>query len=448
MRNHVRKLLCFLILLVFLLNTTTACTKAATPKLSKTSGKMEIQKSVTITLNGVSKKAVILKDADLLKKKSTTKYIYWSTKDPVTASIKASKNKVTITGRKAGKTTVRARYKGKNYNIAVTVTAPKENLSVEDVSVTLAKDIPKYWAGELSDSINKANARTGSGVATTLYFTDTHWEANAQHSPQIINFLNKMLHTPIAIFGGDVITGTHATAKEAKAEVNSFYKSFSDVNLFSTVGNHDRNNHDTKLSSKVHLSTNEIYDMMIKPEEAFAKTTGNLNNAYTDDKANKVRYVMFYYDVKHPEYYTNSVQSWVDKRVKELDASWTVILVSHAYWDYAKPDQTCAIPAKSKEIASHLLTLEKESDATIAAWLVGHTHRDLNKTITDKSGTTRLNITSFNCDAYQKSLYTGANTMKKGTDTEQSMNIMQIDTNKKRIYLTRVGAGKDNVIYY
>lgn len=438
------------IIIVFLLciGSFTFVTKAASPKLSSKEAKLKVQNSVTVELKNVSKKGTIVTDASLKKKKKTKKTIYWSVKNPITASIKVKKNKVTITGWKAGTTTVKAKYNGKIYSIGVTVKKASDSLSPKSVSLIMNEDIPAYWESELEDAAGKALARKNTNIASFFYITDTHWDANSKKSPAMINLLSETLDIPLTLCGGDVITGTHETSIEGQKELSSFYNSFKNVSIFSAIGNHDTNSNGKNVPKTAPIKQTTVYDIIFKRIESFGKTSKNLDYAYTDDAENKVRYISFYYDEAHPELYTKDIQRWVDNRVKELDKDWSVILISHAYWKYAKPKENCTIPSKSAQIAKHLLSLQKDSKATIAAWMVGHNHRDMSKTLTDESGTNRLTIISTNCDAFEKSAIQGGENMKKGTISEQAFDIVMVDTTKKRLHMIRVGAGKDRVFYY
>lgn len=97
-------LLTTLLLLTF--NSSTVEAKATT-KLSNSN----------VTLNVGKKKTIQLKNYD----KKKIKKAKWSTSNKKVASIKASKQKCTITAKKAGKATIKVKYNGKTYKCKVTV---------------------------------------------------------------------------------------------------------------------------------------------------------------------------------------------------------------------------------------------------------------------------------------------------------------------------------------
>lgn len=97
-------LLTTLLLLTF--NSSTVEAKATT-KLSNSN----------VTLNVGKKKTIQLKNYD----KKKIKKAKWSTSNKKVVSIKASKQKCTITAKKAGKATIKVKYNGKTYKCKVTV---------------------------------------------------------------------------------------------------------------------------------------------------------------------------------------------------------------------------------------------------------------------------------------------------------------------------------------
>ena len=131
----------------------------------------------------------------------------------------------------------------------------------------------------------------------------------------------------------------------------------------------------------------------------------------------------------------------IDRAVPSLDADWSVVLFSHAYWHYAHPgDEPYAKPG-AKQVAAKLLDIQSRSQARIVLWHVGHKHRDKHDLLSDGQGNHIL-VVSTNCDAFGKSTCWGGLAMSKGTVTEQVVEIVQIDKSIGKIYMTRIGAGK------
>ena len=103
-----KKLTLFLLtaLMIISFNATTVEAKATT-KLSNSSVTLNVGKKKTIKLKNYNKKKI--------------KKAKWSTTNKKVASIKATKEKCTITAKKAGKATIKVKYNGKTYKCKVTV---------------------------------------------------------------------------------------------------------------------------------------------------------------------------------------------------------------------------------------------------------------------------------------------------------------------------------------
>lgn len=328
----------------------------------------------------------------------------------------------------------------------------------------LGTGIPKYWNEEIEKSIKSFNA--AEGQSSFMYFTDAHWSANTKHSPAIINYLYKTLDMDLVVFGGDAIAGTFEKTSKAIAELESFYGAFDeDINLMSTTGNHDYN---TSSGDIAPLTEKKVYELIYKKEKSFATVAQYGRCAYKDDEENKVRYISLYFDGylnnTQPQmgsdydnsYPTESEIKWLEQTVQDeaLDEDWTIMLFTHGYWNFVKKGKTPTATPSGAEFAEYLLNLQSDENtkADIGCWIVGHTHRDLNKLLKNEDGQIRLICT--NCDTYldgsasRGTGYWGGQTMEKGHDTEQVIDLIRLDTVNKKIRMIRVGAGKNRTYSY
>lgn len=312
----------------------------------------------------------------------------------------------------------------------------------EKLDSYLQKNIPSYWNREIVSALKASDAR--EGIPGYVYFTDSHWNANAKRSPAIVQFATKKLGYPFAVYGGDVVTGYHKTAKEAKAEIKEFYSKFK-INLFSTTGNHDFNSNENP-NTKTYLTHDDVFSLMYAKEASFANLEGRDRFSFTDDTVNKIRYISFYYDELEPV--PDDVIAMIQTRTGELDQDWIVVLFSHAYWHFKKAGTESKPSAYGKTLANQLLDIQKNSAANIALWHVGHIHRDHSGTITNSAGDSSILVVSTSSDAYSKSVKWGGPEMKKGTKTEQIVEIVQIDRINRKVYMTRIGAGTDRQFEY
>lgn len=305
----------------------------------------------------------------------------------------------------------------------------------------LSKNIPTDWDSRINKALKTTQKR--GNLPGYVYVTDPHWNKNARNSPAIVNYIVRQMGYSYAVCGGDIITGYHDNKPDAVAEIQDFFSQFS-VPVLSILGNHDTNNNDNPYQS-AHLDRSDINRLIRAHNPPGTRMSHNGDFSYIDDRFRQVRYIAFYYD--ETEAVAETVIDSIDHRVSELDDRWNVVLFSHAYWHYAKPGREPYPKADAKELAAKLLDIQKHSDATIVLWHVGHIHRDRHEVLTDGKGT-QLLVVATNCDAYAKSTCWGGLEMTKGTATEQVIEIVQIDKSAGKIYMTRIGAGKNRSFSY
>lgn len=437
------------------------------PKLEYSTKPLDVKRTKTIAFKGKRSTTTskIVSWNTIFGQPNTQNTLYWAVENPAIVTM-TQKNSTTmkVKGQKIGITYVRVKYRGKLYQCQVKV------------------EIPSYWTAELNQSINSvlSKERMYGSMAKFIFMTDSHWKSNAQRSPALIGHLSQRLNIPYTIFGGDAITSHHDTQESAIAELTDFYSQF-DGKLLSTTGNHDWNT-ENNMNALSFLSESQLFDLMYQKQTSFAVTENNGKCAYIDDRKNKIRYISFYFDTRLD--IEPFVSWWVDNHIQELPEGWTVMMFSHAYYRASRLGAEVNTIPGAKEYADHLLELQTMVKADIAAWMVGHCHRNLSSLLTYQGekadgalivsedpavsatgGATdgdisnpgdgsqlkkdsTLLVVSSNCDTYKQSTPWGGDSMKLGTDTEQAFEIVQIDTRKRQLYLTRVGAGNDRSFRY
>lgn len=362
----------------------------------------------------------------------TLKVTSWKSSKPSVATVDDAG---VVTAVFPGTANITATILGKKYTCAVTVTR---------MSPLVKYGIPSYWEDELNTSlasIYEHDMNMSAHSAQFLYFTDVHWDKNAKYSPAIINYFSSLLNMD-TVFGGDVIATYDTTKEAAAAEIRDFYSQF-DVPVFTALGNHDSNQMSNPDSSTI-LSGDEMYHLLLRQEESLANTESSYEHAYFDNVSQKVRYISFFYDAHVT--ISDELYEWIDARISELPKGWTVVLFSHASWAPRSAGKEPVMTSEGEKFISHILDLEDSVDATVACWMTGHIHRDYSQVFI--SGEKSLPVISTNCDTYKISTKWGGWEMKKGTNTEQCIDAVQLDLDRKLIYMTRIGAGEDRVFSY
>lgn len=314
-------------------------------------------------------------------------------------------------------------------------------------------DVPAYWDAEIEASIvsiKQHELECKNNLAEFFFITDTHWKENAGHSGEIVGYMSERLEIPLVVFGGDAIYTTAADKGAGIEELRTFFHAYNKgFNLLATIGNHDWNangidSSDTEAMAEHEITLPELYTLFSRRVENFGGTRKSLYTSYVDNLDQRVRFIQF-----HAPYSTEDVTlaevrqlvTELDDAISVLGGEWTVVLFSHTYWYPTSGDPTTmTVGYWGNRIVSFINGIQ--TNATIAAWIVGHCHSDHSTTVNG------LRIISTSCDIYSQSSVYGGPTMVLGTDTEQCIDCYQIDTHNKKIYITRIGAGDDREYTY
>lgn len=316
--------------------------------------------------------------------------------------------------------------------------------------------IPSYWISEVEDTLTKVRANQiscGANCVEFMFVTDWHWNNNAQQSPSLINRIAKKSGIKNILMGGDAISYYSPTKAGAIEEAFGIYDGInSELKVFTALGNHDRNGSSGNTDRTIMLTDSEAYAIYTKRSESFAVTEKSVNYGYWDFPAQKVRIVMFYLsDSLYPgmveEQYIPAAKAWAISKMLELDSTWTVILLTHGYYYSISPE--VGITETNLQIKDDILECKKNMAATLAFWIIGHVHDDYNAILTSRDPENEETLLQIvcNCDAMMGRMYQEGLRIL-GTDTEQSFDIVQVDTLNKKVYLTRCGAGSDREFSY
>ena len=301
-------------------------------------------------------------------------------------------------------------------------------------------DIPAYWetAIEVAETEILGNEIVSDSCVSFFFVTDAHWTSNAQRSTEIIKELSDRVSTKLVLNGGDMIASKNVTKFGAAQEINNYMKTWASTNLrvFSTVGNHDFNTVGN-LDTDTYLTANNLYNLIMRSQEPWMDTKNTIYCNYFDNDSAKVRFIQFYYTVDSG--YIADVASALTEALTETPTGWSVVLLSHAYWNLTTPETTATT------YADIILDTMDEMGAEVALWICGHTHADRDTTLTSNGGK-KLLIVSTSTDALGQNPISPA--MTRGDATEQVIDYVQIDTENKTVKLTRIGAGQSRLFTY
>lgn len=303
--------------------------------------------------------------------------------------------------------------------------------------------IPEHWVDYMNlkkETIkDKCNlvGKTGDGF---VFITDMHDKLNYGNSPLLINYILK--NTPIrkVIFGGDLWSDGNNIPEKSQLIKNLYdlrlKYNFTD-NIFAVRGNHD---------VERNISDGEWYSMYESTLTEFVETIGQEVYFYRDNVSQKIRYI--YCDGPNPgAAMPINQQNWLTERITELEEGWTVLVFCHSYWEPVYIGSTPGSSAWGRSIVSVMDAAEDLCEATIAALITGHVHRDMST-----QSTKGYAIIGTTCDAngWLSTRFDPVTPNRtEGTTTEQVFDVFNIDTANKKIYVTRIGGnGTDREFTY
>lgn len=333
--------------------------------------------------------------------------------------------------------------KGLKYDISVAYTDETGYTDTDElynellghVHFAYDEEIPPYWLAALPDIEYRAIEKLISAETGDAFFfvTDPHWRGNEKYSSAIIRKMSDDLRIRTVVCGGDYINSHRNTKREGIEEIKDYFASFGDMDVFAAIGNHDTNGNSNSGHPEAHLTANEMYSLIVKQNEKIGVSDQESGCSYIDNASQKIRYIQF------PYWASNSVSDDAKAKIAEwynaLDGDWTVVLISHAYWNSG------SVPEASETYAQYFLRMLADDKPEIAMWLVGHCHKDQYDVAEDDGKALLVVSTTTDSLSQNNALDSAQYVMTRGTVTEQAFDIVQVDTTEKLIYFTRVGAG-------
>ena len=298
--------------------------------------------------------------------------------------------------------------------------------------------LPSYWltylAGRISDVQDK-DIKTGNHGDSFIFITDLHYNANDGYSAAAAEYIMNRSSVTKVVIGGDICNGSSKGKKECTGQILNCRNAFRKINPFYLRGNHDNNTEISGRSDAKTISDSELYGMILKPVEDRIVCNGELHY-YFDNETQRIRYICL--DTGHPDPCVISDEqiAWMQERIRELAPGWTVIVLTHQF--YTAPGER---DGNGEKIIAGLNGVFDETDAAIACVVCGHSHADYMET-TDSG----YPVICTTCDA--RGGEAGGLRRRCCTYTEQAFDVIHIDTDARKIYVTRIGAGEDRQAAY
>mgnify|MGYP003290481395 CR=1 FL=1 len=333
---------------------------------------------------------------------------------------------------------------------------------------------------------NKLNTHSG---LTFTFVTDTHIDAIANYGNPSLNHLSNvtrisnLLPVDAIVHGGDLIDGLYHKYRSLNyiTDAVATLVKESNVPVLMTQGNHDDNSpylQQVQNTVEQYTTADEWYWTVTRNLEQYGIVQNpndlNGNYFYVDFANEKVRMLVVntndlpyvlnedgtlkYLSSSGDFAISNEQLNWIASEALDFSEKegWELVVVSHVplHWVDGTEDQRC----RNSEILTDMLeAFESGSKFAPSSWdgdfaqsvsvdftaqgaqdviacIAGHNHKDLSDEI---NGILYITTTS--------SL---ANKRTFGTTEEDAFDIFTIDTENRKIYTTRFGAGEDREFTY
>lgn len=346
--------------------------------------------------------------------------------------------------------------------------------------------IPDYWQPMLDEKIgriHKLQAEAGRESPSFGLITDIHWSNNEHHSAALMKEVLDQCGIPYFYNAGDIVSGYGLCVKEFLfEELDSCRRSFSDIEHKCLIveGNHDSAYSTLEAPNYYaeNISAEEVYEHLFRfetiyPDRVFGPTG---TYYYVDDKFHKMRYVVLNsHDIPSDEknadglpvydrFRTTAVRQeqmeWFANVALDVPSTdWTVSLCTHENlltgWEFYGGEIITGILNAFKNHAgfegnTNIGKPEYEVEISVdftgrggefTAWVCGHFHESYIEVI---NGIVNISTHSDSLHQPEHSPYKRI----PGTDSEHAFDIFTIDKRKRKIFITRIGAGEDREVEY
>ena len=320
------------------------------------------------------------------------------------------------------------------YNIYVfDTTAAKNSLDTTAAKNSLRENgYPAFYDSYIADRIETVKSKDlliGNSGDSFVFITDMHNENN-YYSPFLAKKIYDSTSVKRIIYGGDY--ENEPSSKESAVSLLTTRRNkcmVKDDVIFL------RGNHDTNPYGKGALTVGEFYSIFDKHIEKHINTNKN-TYFYNDNESQKIRYI--FVDSGVDGSISDVQKNWIKTNTENLNSDWTVIVfMHHGIYTDDKDDRTNIKVYPSLTSVKEVLA---NVSCKIACIICGHTHIDLS----DTSG--KYPIICTTCDAHgvQASSMSSDN-RDADTINEQAFDVFHIDTANKKVYVTRIGGGENDV---
>ena len=293
---------------------------------------------------------------------------------------------------------------------------------------------PRWIVPETRRVSDRAAAHKTPDTLTFALLADTHHVVNGtwRDTRDALEQLHKSLKFSGAIHLGDFTDGmvsrelTHKYVGEILGDFDKI-----GMKLYAVLGNHDcnyfRNNPDR-------MSVDEQCELYLR---------GSSPRYFVDYNAQKLRLIFIdSYDVEQPLRYGFSKEcaDFLDTALSDMPQDYGAVIFSHL-------TPLVRLQAWAKELrgSGEVMSVLNRHGGKILAYVNGHNHCDL---LYNDCAFPIISINCAKCEYFLEHKPDGATSPYRelGEVSQESFDIMTIDTGAREIYFTRFGAGGDRIV--
>ena len=324
-------------------------------------------------------------------------------------------------------------------------------------------DVPDYYyesdylPGKISD-IQEIGSELGIQSARFVFITDYHIGKNSGKSPALAKKIMRETGIKELFFNGDY-NDKELTSLAGYKVLCDFMDAVKPLesgnNIHYTTGNHEYNN-PSATEPTIQLDRTPIFQLFNAYDREIVSVNPEVSNAYyVDYEAIKIR--IYGIDCDYDSGISAGTRKFVFDSLLNVPEDYAVIITSHVGKSGSSAEDVTAKFAQIMECCAAMndgtsasfnlgspygtVTYDFTGRArTFVGALTGHTHMD-GYVIYDG----RFPVIITECDALDSTRHPERT---DGTITEQAFEVVQIDVDTKRIYLTRIGNGDDRTFSF
>lgn len=328
-----------------------------------------------------------------------------------------------------------------------------------DISGNNDLDIPKYYRTHMDAKIDTVN-NIGQNIMngdSFVFITDCHYpnpsstmSANTKHSPALIKELKKKTGVRFVVNGGDNFDSQDTVADmiDAQLDFATQFDFLKTDEYYSVIGNHEWYT-DLNSDPRVIPTYSALRYAIINKFTNSILWLDEYGDYYYDNVAQKIRYFVIScdFDTATP---TEQIHTILDE-FKNIPDGYHLMVIDHAmandeitaprHWQICRGLEI--LKNKSSDTISGVLYNYSNKNVDVLPVLCGHTHFD--GSFTSGSG---ILVIATTTDAWARQTTASGLPRTVGTYTEQAFDVVQMDMDERKIYLTRIGAGNNRTFSY